>query len=73
MIFAVMSSNVVKKPRAPRGPSSASMKRYLEGLANAVCATQLEEPYSDVALSSRYSSLGPKVVPNTLDKYLVRK
>lgn len=68
-----MSSNVVKKPRAPPGPSSASMIRYLERLANAVCASQLEEPCSTVVLSSKYSSPGPKVVPNTLDRYLVRK
>ena len=74
MTYSVMSSNVAKRPRASPGPSSASMLRYLERLANTVCASQLEEPCSAVVLTSTYSSPGPKkVLPNnTMDRYLVR-
>lgn len=70
-----MSSHGLKK-KTP-GPQSACMIRYLEGLANAVCVSQLEKPCLSVALSSRHSNPNsgeePKVVLNTLDRYFVKK
>lgn len=73
-----MSSHMVKKKQPVPGPQSACMIRYLEGLANSVCVSQLEEPCSSVVLSSTYSNPDykaeePKVVLNTLDRYFVKK
>ena len=71
----MMSSHVFKK-RTP-GPQSACMVRYLEGLANLVCVSQLEEPCVSVTLSSTYSNPNraeePKAVLNTLDRYFAKK
>lgn len=55
------------------------MIRYLEGLANSVCVSQLQEPCSSsVLLSSKYSNPdkadNTKVKPlNTLDRYFFKK
>lgn len=73
-----MSSRMVKKKQPAPGPQSACMIRYLEGLANTVCVSQLDKPCSSVVLSSTYSNPDYKanelkVVLNTLDKYVVKK
>lgn len=74
-----MSSPAAENKRdGTRGPTSACMIRYLEGLANRVRVSQLEEPSSSTVLASTYSSPGnnpveTNVVLNTLDKYFVRK
>lgn len=73
-----MSSRIIKK-QPVRGPKSDYVIRYLEGLANSVSVSQLDEPCtSSAVLSATYSTLGykaeePKVVVNTLDRYIVKK
>lgn len=62
----------MKKKQPVPVPQSACMMRYLEGLANSVSVSQLEEACSSVVLSSTYSNPDhkaeePKVVLNTLD------
>lgn len=70
-----MASRVVKEKQP--GPQSSCLIRYLEGLANRVCVSQLEEPCSPVILTSMYSNPHYKAeesrVCNTLDRYLVKK
>lgn len=73
-----MSSHIVKQKQPVPVRQSACMMRYLEGLADSVCVSQLEEPCSSVVLSSMYSNpdhkaVEPKVVLNTLDSYFVKK
>lgn len=66
-----MSSNTVKGKRNVPGPQSASMIRYLEELANSVCASQLEERCSSCVLSP--TDAVPKPKKQTIACYFVRK
>ena len=77
MLFAIMSSHKMNSKRVP-GPRNVCIIRYLEGLANKVCISQLEEPCSSIVLSSMYSHPERKprdqmVAGNTLDNYLIKK
>lgn len=73
-----MSSHLIKK-QPVRGPKNAYVIRYLEGLGNSVSVSQLDEPCTSSAVLSathstlRYKAEEPKVVVNTLDRYLVMK
>ena len=72
-----MSSRVVKLNLRVPGPQSASMIKYLEGLADSVCTSQIEGPHSSVVLSAKHSGPDPKASEpkalNTLERYFQKK